>query len=66
MSEPCDEWAKVPKDGACDAWSGVPGDGNCNDWVTKDDWILVTSFWQDVEHYWRDLAYWLDRPESWV
>lgn len=60
------KWREVPSSGDCVEWNDVTGDGNCADWVTDEDWILITAFWQDIEHYWRDLALWQDRPTNWV
>lgn len=54
MSEPCEQWQNIPKDGSCD------------EWTYTDDWILVTYSWNDINHYWRDFAFWLDRPDTWV
>jgi hypothetical protein len=59
-------WREVPSSGDCVDWNEVAGDGNCVDWKTDEDWILITAFWQDIEHYWRDLALWQDRPNNWV
>jgi hypothetical protein len=58
-------WSEIAK-GDCDQWGAIAGDENCGDWVTDEDWILITAFWQDIEHYWRDLALWQDRPTNWV
>lgn len=58
-------WSEIAK-GDCDQWDAIAGDENCGDWVTDEDWILITAFWQDIEHYWRDLALWQDRPTNWV
>ena len=58
-------WKEVPS-GDCADWSEVPGGDNCVDWKTNEDWILITAFWQDIEHYWRDIALWRDRPTNWV
>ena len=65
MPPACPEWVEVPKSD-CDQWETVTGDESCNNWVTDEDWILITAFWQDIEHYWRDLALWQDRPTNWV
>ena len=47
----------------CDGWwEEVPKSDSCDQWVTRDDWILITAFWQDNEHFWRDIALWRDRP----
>jgi hypothetical protein len=58
-------WSEIAK-GDCDQWGAIAGDESCGDWVTDEDWILITAFWQDIEHYWRDLALWQDRPTNWV
>ena len=50
----------------CKSWVEIPKEGSCKDWVTNEDWILITSFWQDNEHFWRDFALWRDRPTNWV
>lgn len=50
----------------CKAWTEIPKEGSCNDWTTNEDWILITAFWQDTEHFWRDIALWRDRPTNWV
>lgn len=66
MASPdCNSWTEVPK-GDCDQWDTITDDGNCNNWNTNEDWILITAFWQDIEHYWRDIALWRDRPTNWV
>lgn len=64
-SRSCDSWAEIPS-GACDEWAEIDGSGGCDGWVTEDDWILITGFWQDIQHYWRDLALWQDGTTNWV
>lgn len=59
------QWTVAPR-GDCDQWGTITGDGNCGEWDTDGDWILITAFWQDIEHYWRDIALWHDRPTNWV
>ena len=51
---------------SCKAWVEIPKSGDCDAWSTNEDWILITAFWQDTEHFWRDIALWRDRPTNWV
>lgn len=50
----------------CKSWVEIPKEGSCKDWATNEDWILITSFWQDNEHFWRDNALWRDSLTNWV
>ena len=50
----------------CKSWTEIPKAGSCKDWNTNEDWILITAFWQDMDHYWRDIALWRDRNTNWV
>jgi hypothetical protein len=67
MSEaPCaDQWTNLPA-GDCGAWGKLPPAAGCDEWRTDGDWILVSAFWQDVDHYWRDVAFWRDEIINWV
>ena len=64
--KPCaGQWTNIPK-GDCGGWSNAARPDGCDDWKLEEDWILVTAFWQDIEHYWRDVAFWRDEITNWV
>lgn len=47
-------------------WTKIPAAEGCEDWHTSEDWILIDAFWQDADHYWRDVAFWTDNIINWV
>jgi hypothetical protein len=65
MASP-DPWVRAEPTEGCGSWSGISGPNDCEEWNTDEDWILINAFWQDIAHYWRDIAFWQDNTTNWV